>query len=269
MTDVLSFNQQIIAEFRARGGAVGGMFEGAPLVLLTTVGAVSGQPRTNPAVYLRDGHRILVFASNAGLPKNPDWYHNLLADPQVTVEIGGRTLAAWAVPLEGEERDRFYGIQASRDPGFRTYAESTTRTIPVIALHFLELSDPARNRAIGEQLLRHHDELRAELARLRAGLDGERTQTLLDHCLTFCHHLRLHHVREDGAFTAFEDHFPDVDLTRLRHEHQAVALALSRLQDLAAQPDSAAVRAELERLTTDLEDHFAREEQQLLPLLGM
>jgi deazaflavin-dependent oxidoreductase (nitroreductase family) len=230
---------------------------------------VSGQLRTNPAAYLRDGDRILVFASNAGLPKNPDWYHNLLADPQVTVEIGDRTLAARAVPLEGAERDRHYEIQATRDPGFRRYAESTTRTIPVIALHFLELSDPARNRAIGEQLIRHHDELRAELSRLRAGLDDDPTRSLLGHCLTFCHHLRLHHVREDGAFTAFEEHVPTLDLSRLRQEHQAVAQTLTRLQDLAAQPGSPAVRAELERLATDLEDHFDREEQQLLPLLGV
>jgi hypothetical protein len=198
-------------------------------------------------------------------PPNPDWYHNLLADPQVTVEIGNRTLAA----REGEERDRFYEVQAARDPGFRTYAESTTRTIPVIALHFLELNDPDRNRAIGEQLIRHHDELRAELTRLRSGLNGEPTRSLLGHCLTFCHNLRLHHIREDGAFTAFEDHFPDLDLTRLRQEHQAVARTLTTLQDLAARPGSAAVRAELERLATDLEDHFDREEQQLLPLLGV
>jgi deazaflavin-dependent oxidoreductase (nitroreductase family) len=100
-----AFNQQIIDEFRTNEGRVGGMFEGAPLVLLSTTGARTGRPHTNPAAYMRDGERILVFASNAGRPKNPDWYHNLLADSRVTIEIGigdggVETYAAEAVPLE-------------------------------------------------------------------------------------------------------------------------------------------------------------------------
>ena len=109
----------------------GGMFEGAPLVLLSTTGARTGRPHTNPAAYQRDGERILVFASNAGGPKNPDWYHNLLADPRVTIEIGTgdggvETYAAEAVPLEGEERDRLYQVQGERDPAFVTYQANTS-----------------------------------------------------------------------------------------------------------------------------------------------
>jgi deazaflavin-dependent oxidoreductase (nitroreductase family) len=125
-------------EFRANGGAVGGAFEGVALVLLTTVGVKTGKPRTNPAVYLRDGNRILLFATNAGGSKNPGWFHNLLAHPQVTIEIGEnghvRTYRTRAVPLEGAERTHFYEIQAQRDPAFREYQAKTSRTIPVLAL---------------------------------------------------------------------------------------------------------------------------------------
>lgn len=171
--DIQEFNRLIIEEFRANGGRVGGMFEGAPLVLLTTLGARSGKRRTNPAAYARDGERLLVFASNAGGPAHPGWYFNLLADNRVTVEIGTEeggvmTFSARAEPLQGEERDHQYALQAARDPGFAAYQAGTDRTIPVIALHPLNLTDPARNRAIGEELVRVHAQLRAELATLRA-----------------------------------------------------------------------------------------------------
>ncbi|MEV8345531.1 nitroreductase family deazaflavin-dependent oxidoreductase [Streptomyces niveus] len=137
--DVQEFNRRIIEEFRANGGRVGGMFEGAPLVLLTTLGARTGNRRTTPAAYARDGERILVFASNAGGPAHPAWYFNLLADNRVTVEIGTEegtvlTFAARAEPLRGEERDHQYALQSARAPGFAAYQAGTDRTIPVIAL---------------------------------------------------------------------------------------------------------------------------------------
>ncbi|MET9344620.1 nitroreductase/quinone reductase family protein [Nonomuraea sp. NPDC003804] len=132
------FNQQVIEEFRANGGTVGGMFEGAPLVLLTTVGARSGVAKTNPAVYLRDGERILVFGSNAGQDRHPAWYHNLLANPDVVVELGSERFAARAVPLAGEERVRMYERQAAIDPAFAAYQANTSRVIPVVALHRLD-----------------------------------------------------------------------------------------------------------------------------------
>lgn len=145
--DVQEFNRLIIEEFRAHGGRVGGMFEGAPLVLLTTLGARTGKRRTTPAAYARDGERLLVFASNAGGPAHPAWYFNLLADNRVTVEIGTEegtvhTFAARAEPLRGEERDHQYSLQAARDPGFAAYQAGTDRTIPVIAL----TPDPAAVR---------------------------------------------------------------------------------------------------------------------------
>jgi deazaflavin-dependent oxidoreductase (nitroreductase family) len=129
----------VIDEFRSGGGAVGGEFEGVSLLLITTVGAKTGKPRTNPVVYLRDGNRILVFATNSGEAKNPGWFYNLLAEPRVTIEIGEdglvRTHSVRAVPLEGVERDRVYEIQAQRDPAFHEYQTKTSRTIPVVALY--------------------------------------------------------------------------------------------------------------------------------------
>lgn len=166
------WNVKIIEEFRANRGTVGGMFEGATLVLLTTVGARSGERRTNPVTYLRDGGRILVFASNAGAEAHPAWYHNLLAHPQVTVEIGDgtaiETYPATAHPLRGQERDALYARQAAISPAFADYQAGTTRVIPVVALY---RDDPGRARALGEELVRIHRGLREELAALLASVD--------------------------------------------------------------------------------------------------
>jgi deazaflavin-dependent oxidoreductase (nitroreductase family) len=134
MPDMNDWNRQMIEEFRANGGKVGGMWEGRPLLLLTTTGAKSGQRRTSPVMYLRDGERLLVFASKGGAPTSPDWYHNLLAHPEVTVEVGNETYDAIATPLTGEERDRLYAQWAQMYPQFGEYQKNTTRKIPVIAL---------------------------------------------------------------------------------------------------------------------------------------
>jgi deazaflavin-dependent oxidoreductase (nitroreductase family) len=134
MTDANDWNRQIIEEFRANEGKVGGQFAGAPLVLLTTTGARSGQPRTSPMMYLDDGGRRYVFASKAGAPTNPDWYHNLKANPEVTVEVGTDELRATAREVTGAERDRIYAHQAGLYPGFAEYQEKTDRTIPVVEL---------------------------------------------------------------------------------------------------------------------------------------
>ena len=134
MAEVNDFNTTIIEEFRANGGKLGGGFEGAPMLLLTTVGAKSGKTRVNPMMYLDEGGRRYVFASKAGAPTNPDWYYNLVANPDVTVEVGTDTLDVVATPLEEEERARVYAVQASRYPGFAEYQEKTDRAIPVVAL---------------------------------------------------------------------------------------------------------------------------------------
>jgi deazaflavin-dependent oxidoreductase (nitroreductase family) len=131
---MVDFNRQIIEEFRANNGKVAGQFEGAPLLLLHTTGAKSGQERVNPMMYLDvDGHRY-VFASKSGVDTNPDWYHNLVADPAVTVEVGSDTYGATASPVRGADRDRVYAEQARRYPGFAEYQEKTTRVIPVVEL---------------------------------------------------------------------------------------------------------------------------------------
>ncbi|HEX6796574.1 MAG TPA: nitroreductase family deazaflavin-dependent oxidoreductase [Ktedonobacterales bacterium] len=134
MPDRHDWNRQIVEEFRANKGQVGGVWEGRPLLLLTTTGAKSGQRRTTPMMYLREGDRLFVFASKGGAPTNPDWYHNLLAHPDVTVEIGDQIYQAVAQPVTGEERDQIYARWADRYPQFRAYQEKTTRSIPVIEL---------------------------------------------------------------------------------------------------------------------------------------
>jgi deazaflavin-dependent oxidoreductase (nitroreductase family) len=134
MADSNNWNTGIIEEFRANHGVVGGPFAGAPMLLLSTTGAKSGAVRTNPMMYLADGERVLVFASKAGAPTNPDWYHNLVANPTVTVEIGDDRYDAKASVVTGEERDRLYAKQAELYPGFAEYEAKTTRTIPVVAL---------------------------------------------------------------------------------------------------------------------------------------
>jgi len=135
MSDVNDWNARIIEEFRANDGRLGGSFEGAPVLLLHTTGAKSGRERVNPMMYLDlDGHRY-VFASKAGADTNPDWYHNLVANPTVTVEVGTATYTAAATPVRGGDRGRVYAEQARRYPGFAEYQEKTARVIPVVELH--------------------------------------------------------------------------------------------------------------------------------------
>ena len=134
MTDWNDFNQNLIAEYRANGGQVTGQFAGAPLLLLTTTGAKSGQPRTAPVAYTADGDRLLVIASKGGAPTHPDWYHNLVANPEVTVEVGTETFPARATVPDGEERDRLFNQMAAQMAGFTDYQRNTTRRIPVVVL---------------------------------------------------------------------------------------------------------------------------------------
>jgi deazaflavin-dependent oxidoreductase (nitroreductase family) len=128
------FNKRLIAEFRANGGKVGGQFAGAPMLLLTTTGRRSGQPRTNPVVYTTDNGRYVIIASKGGAPTNPDWFHNLRANPEVIVEIGGETFPARATVPEGAERDRLFTRTVDQMPGFGEYQTMTTRQIPVVLL---------------------------------------------------------------------------------------------------------------------------------------
>jgi deazaflavin-dependent oxidoreductase (nitroreductase family) len=134
MADMNDWNQQIITEFRANAGKVGGRFEGAPLLLLHHTGAKTGTERVNPMMYQALGDDFAVFASKAGAPTNPDWYHNLVAHPDATVEVGTENYRVVARVASGDERDRIWEKQKREYPGFAEYEAKTTRQIPVVIL---------------------------------------------------------------------------------------------------------------------------------------
>lgn len=134
MPDINAWNQQLMETFRAGGGQVGGNFEGVPLLILHTTGARSGEARMNPLVYLKTDRNYVVFASGGGAPRNPDWYHNLLACPFAAVEVGAETIGVTARVAEGEERDWLWDLQKRCIPAFAQQEANTTRRIPVIVL---------------------------------------------------------------------------------------------------------------------------------------
>jgi deazaflavin-dependent oxidoreductase (nitroreductase family) len=257
------FNQRIIEEFRANGGRVGGPFEGARLLLLTTTGARSGAAHTTLLGYLPDGgERILVIASAGGAPNHPDWFHNLVAHPRVTVEDGVFSYDAQAVILEGAERDRAFARAAEADPGWADYQAKTTRIIPVVALQ--EVAGPPNipNAASwGAALRLIHDAFRRELALIRKEIaesgPGLGTQLRVN-CLTLCAGLHRHHTGEDTAtFPLLAQHHPELapTLDRLHREHQKIAALLNDLQKVIStdSADPLLVLPEVERLTNELE----------------
>ncbi|GAA3826173.1 nitroreductase/quinone reductase family protein [Streptomyces phyllanthi] len=280
------FNEQIIEEFRANHGRVGGYFEGARLILLTTSGARSGTPHTTPLGFLHDGDgRILVIASAGGSPRHPDWFHNVLAHPRVTVESGAFTYDAEAVVLTGQERDQAFARAVAGDPGWAEYQAKTDRVIPVVALKEIARGGPPNINAgsMGEAVKVVHDAFRRELAlireELRARAEDGRPGTTLGaqlriNCLTLCQGLHNHHIGEDTAMFPFlADRHPELApaLDRLRHEHERIAALLEDLRrvvtDEARDAGPGHVLAEVERLTAELEAHLAYEEEQLIPAL--
>ncbi|MEV6481584.1 nitroreductase/quinone reductase family protein [Streptomyces sp. NPDC051576] len=273
------FNQHVIDEFRANRGRVGGYFEGARLLLLTTTGARTGTPHTTPVGYLPDGgDRVLVIASAGGSPRHPDWYRNLLAHPQVTVETGTFTYEARAVALTGAERDEVFARAVEADAGWAAYQEKTDRVIPVIALHSLAQGGPGQINApsFGEAIKAVHDAFRHELSLIRAELTTGTTTLgaqLRVNCLTFCQGLHNHHTGEDLAlFPHISEQHPHSApaLARLREEHERIAELMDELREAltAEDADPGGVRDEVERLTTALEAHLTYEEEELIPLLG-
>jgi len=134
MSDASDWNRKIIEEFRANDGEVGGAFAGAPLLLLHTTGARTGKERVNPMMYRDLGGPVAVFASKAGAPTNPDWFHNVIAHPDVTAEIGKETRRFHARAATGDERDRIWEQQKHDYPGFADYEAKTEREIPVVIL---------------------------------------------------------------------------------------------------------------------------------------
>lgn len=272
------FNQQVIEEFRANKGRVGGYFEGARLLLLTTTGARTGRPHTTPVGYLPDGgDRVLVIASAAGAPKHPAWFHNLRANPRVTIESGAFTYEARAVVLDGEERDRAFARAVEADPGWAAYQEKTERVIPVVALYEIAQGGPPNINAssMGEAIKVVHDAFRRELALIREEMSTGGGTTLgaqlRVNCLTFCAGLHNHHTGEDiGMFPVLADRHPEFApaLARLGEEHERIAELVEDLRRVvsAEDADPAAARAEVERLTAALEAHLTYEEEQLMQI---
>ena len=132
--DFNDFNTQIMAEFHANSGKVGGRFEATDVLILTTTGARSGQTRWNPLVYTMDGDRFVIVASKGGASTSPDWYHNLAANSSAVIEVGSDVISVEASFASGADRDRLYAQHAARMPQFLEYAQNTTRTIPVVVL---------------------------------------------------------------------------------------------------------------------------------------
>ncbi|GAA2367965.1 nitroreductase/quinone reductase family protein [Nonomuraea africana] len=271
------FNQQIIEEFRANRGQVGGYFEGARLLLLTTTGARSGARHTTPLGYLPDGgEQVLVIASAGGAARHPDWFHNIVANPRVRVENGVFTYDAQAVVLEGEEREQAFARAVEADPGWADYQAKTTRLIPVVALREIPSGPPNVNaESFGAALKLIHDAFRRELALIRKEVTesgpGLGVQLRVN-CLTVCQGLHHHHTHEDaGMFPALAARHPELapTLERLGEEHQKIAALIEELQQLVStdSPDPAVVLPEVERLIDALESHLAYEEEQLIPIL--
>ena len=138
MSELNEYNKQVIAEFRANEGRVGGQMENMPVILLTMTGAKSGRTITKPLVYTTDGERIVVIASFAGAPHHPGWYHNLVANPEVTLEIGTERFRARAEVTSGEERQRLFDVQAAQMPIFHDYQKKTSRQIPVVVFNRID-----------------------------------------------------------------------------------------------------------------------------------
>jgi deazaflavin-dependent oxidoreductase (nitroreductase family) len=137
------WNRKVIEEFRANAGQVRA-FRQQPLLLLTHTGARTGATRTNPLAYFPDDDRYVVVASKGGAPTNPDWYHNLLADPRATVEVGTEAFSVIADEAAPDERERLWRMITARNPAFAEYERNTGRTIPVMILQRVEGSDTAR-----------------------------------------------------------------------------------------------------------------------------
>ncbi|WHT21617.1 nitroreductase/quinone reductase family protein [Crossiella sp. CA-258035] len=271
----MDFNKQVIEEFRANNGRVGGYFEGSRLLLITTTGARSGKPHTNPVGFYPDGDgRNMIIGSAGGSPKHPDWFHNLVANPLLTVEDGVFTYEAKATVLTGEARDQAFARAVEADAGWAEYQAKTTRVIPVVILEAVS-GGPPNAGSPGEALKLVHNAFRRELALIRTEFaKSGRTLgvQLRINCLTLCAGLHNHHTGEDMAIFPFlTDKFPEFAPTieRLRAEHVRIEQLTTELRAALDNQDAdpGLVLAEVERLTAELERHLDYEEAQLIPVL--
>ncbi|MFG1946302.1 nitroreductase/quinone reductase family protein [Nonomuraea sp. NPDC048826] len=273
----MDFNQHVIDQFRAGRGRVGPPFEDARLLLLTTTGARSGARHTTPLGYLPDEQPGLrhVIASAGGSPRHPAWYHNLRKNPQVTIETGGFTYEARARVLEGAERDRIFARAVEADPGWARYEDASGRVLPVVALEPAGPPETAVTRR-GDGLKMVHDAFRKELDIVRkevAASGGVLGAQLRVNCLVVCQGLGHHHRMEDtNMFPRLGEEHPELAdvMTRLHREHEEIARLLEALRLLLGgeHADRAAVSAEVDRLTAEVEAHLDYEEEHLVPILN-
>jgi deazaflavin-dependent oxidoreductase (nitroreductase family) len=283
-----SFHQSVIDEFRANEGKVGGPFEGGDLLLLTTTGARSGASRTTPLGYVRHGDSLLVVGSNLGGPRNPGWYHNLLARPVVRVEVGTSSFEALAVPAEGARREELFAHAVRAAPGYADYQARTSRPLPVVVLERAEpegWEGPGEVLTLADKLLEVHTWLRGQLRQVRAEADAHFASRgagtlpglglqIRQRCLAFCQALEFHHVSEDGhLFPGIARHHPHLGdvFDRLADEHRAVARIQGELAGLlvdVAVTEPERFRRELKGMSDELNAHLDYEEEALLPLLA-
>ncbi|MFK4083769.1 nitroreductase/quinone reductase family protein [Kribbella sp. NPDC020789] len=267
------FTDALITEFRANDGRLSGPFAGGRMLLLTTTGRRSGNAHTAVLAYYPDNARVLVVGSAGGAGKHPDWYLNLLAHPEVTVETGLFTYQADAVPLAGTERDETFARLVEANPGWGDYQAGTTRTIPVIALTQQQIGPPGGGGSLADLLIRIHTAFRRELALIRgevatSGTAGVGAQLRVN-CLTLCRGLHHHHTGEsNGIFPALLQQHPELadEVAVLQAEHDQLAVHLAELEKLLStpQPD---LLPEVDRIVALLTAHLDREEAALLSYL--
>ncbi|MFB7076635.1 nitroreductase/quinone reductase family protein [Streptomyces sp. NPDC056308] len=289
-----SFDPSAIEEFRANGGKVGGPFEGADPLLLTTTGARSGEESTTPLGHVRHGDSLLVVGSDLGAPAHPAWYRDLLAHPVVRVELGTRTFQALAVPAQGARRDELFAHVVRAAPGYGDHQARTSRLLPVVVLERAEpdgWEGPREVNSLADKVMEVHTWLRGQLRQVKAEADahfraraahrgpGEPPPPSLglqirQRCLAFCQALEFHHAGEDAhLFPGIARHHPHLTDTfaRLTDEHRTVARIQGELVALLADigiKDSERFHAELDRMSEELNAHLDYEEEQIVPLLA-
>lgn len=232
--------------------------------------------------FLKIDEQLLVVGSAAGAPRHPDWYRNVLAHPEVEVELGAETFSAVAIPAEGAERDRLFDEIARREPDFAEYQATTTCTLPVVALQRESYEPDFEVTTMADKLVEVHMWIRAQLRRVRIEADayfaGQSSAGLSlrirQYCLAFCTSLHLHHFGEDAVmFPSLEAEYPELreSIQRLREEHRTVERIRGELEVVIAGISNAnAVRflAGLDRMTKELEAHLDFEEEAVIPAMA-
>ncbi|MER5704773.1 nitroreductase/quinone reductase family protein [Micromonospora sp. NPDC002296] len=270
----IDLDQRVVEEFRSNRGRVSGPLAGSRLLLLSTRGGDGGQRRTTPVEFVHDGgRRTLIVAVPDRAGALPGWYEDLRAGSRVGVENGVFTLEAEAVTLDGAEREEIFARLVEAEPGLAEAQDRLGAPIPVVALN--PVSGRPSGSSWSEDLKLIHDAFRRELALIRTELAGAGPSLgaqLRINCLTLCGGLGHHHTSEDAQMLpVVGEHHPELAgvIAELRAEHEAMAKLLAELQAVisADRPDTAQVRAEVERLTAQVEAHLDHEEAELLPLL--